>query len=275
MTAIIGFTCHDSILMMADTEESTSYGKSTCDKLYHFASPSGYMLTGGAGDAHLIDSANQALYQFMQAGMPGTPKDAQLSLKLVLDGLNIFAQKFFNETTKVYKKAGLDPLHEFALLIAVNIVKHGTYLFKLYLNKVLWIEPPKHQVIGCGDTVIHPMLSNFQFDVQKETALFCGLRMMYIAKNTVPDVGGKTDAVALLNNGDMIWYGSLNTARIEALVLDYDKFLGGFVDTSISNVAREPHGIDKHCEDFFQHDVPAKLKECRDRYKDLLDHPIL
>jgi hypothetical protein len=38
MTAIIGFTCFDSVLMMADTEESTTQGKSSCDKLYHFPS---------------------------------------------------------------------------------------------------------------------------------------------------------------------------------------------------------------------------------------------
>jgi 20S proteasome alpha/beta subunit len=25
MTAIIGFTCHDSVLMMADTKETTNY----------------------------------------------------------------------------------------------------------------------------------------------------------------------------------------------------------------------------------------------------------
>ena len=186
MTAIIGFTCHDSVLMMADTEESTTGGKSTCDKLYHFPSPTGYVLTGGAGDAHLIDCANQALQKFFTAGMLGTPPNAPVTFDLVLNGLNIFAQKLFEETTKTYKAVKLKPLHEFELLIAVNILKQGTCLFRLYLNKVLWIAPPHHTVIGCGDLVIHPMLYDFQLTPQKETNLFCGIRMMYIAKNTIP-----------------------------------------------------------------------------------------
>jgi hypothetical protein len=100
MTAIIGFTCHDSVLMMADTEESTTQGKSSCDKLYHFPSPTGYVLTGGAGDAHLIDYANQALQQFFAAGMPGTPSDAPVTFQLVLEGLNVFAQKYSKRLRK-------------------------------------------------------------------------------------------------------------------------------------------------------------------------------
>jgi hypothetical protein len=107
------------LLGSTDTEESTTQGKSSRDKLYHFPSPSGYVLTGGAGNAHLIDCANQELDTFFAKGMPGTPKDAPVTPQLVLDGLNIFAQKLFKQTTKTYKAARLDPLHEFALLIAV------------------------------------------------------------------------------------------------------------------------------------------------------------
>lgn len=274
MTAIIGFTCLDSVLMMADTEESTTGGKSSCDKLYHFPSPTGYVLTGGAGHAHLIDCANQALQKFFTAGMPGTPPNAPATPDLVLEGLNIFAQKFFSETVEQYKAAGLDPDLDFELLIAVNIFKHGTNLFRLYLNKVLMIAPPNHTVIGCGDLVIHPMLYEFQLTPQKDTALFCGIRMMYIAKNTIPGVSGKTDAVALLNNGDMLFYGTLNTARIESLVANFDDYLGKFVYTSVSNVSKEFPEIDENCEKGFQ-DVPGILKDCRDKYKGILDHPIL
>jgi 20S proteasome alpha/beta subunit len=273
MTAIIGFTCNDSVLMMADTEESTTYGKSSCDKLYHFASPSGYVLTGGAGAAHLIECANQELHTFFATGMPGTP-DVPLTPQRVLDGLNIFAQKFFSETIEQYKAANLDPSLDFELLVAVNIPKNGTYLFRLYLNKVLWIAPPNHAVIGCGDSVIHPMLQEFQFGHPKETALYCGIRMMYHAKNTVQDVGGKTDAVALLNNGSMLFYGTANTALIEAQAIDLEKYLGNFVYTSVSNVSKEFAEIDESCEKSFQY-VPEKLKEYRDKYRALLDNPIL
>jgi hypothetical protein len=274
MTAIIGFTCFDSVLMMADTEESTTQGKSSCDKLYHFASPSGYVLTGGAGDAHLIDCANQELATFFAKGLPGRPADAPLMPQLILDGLNIFAQKFFKETTEAYQAAGLDPAPEFEMLIAVNVLKKGTFLFKLYLNKVLWITAPNHKVIGCGDLVIHPMLRDFQLVPQKETALFCGIRMMYHAKNTVPGVSGKTDAVALLNTGDMLFYGTSNTALIEGLVANFEEYVDKFVYTSVSNVSKAFAEIDDNCEKSFQH-VPDILKQYRDKYKKLLDDPIL
>jgi hypothetical protein len=274
MTAIIGFTCFDGILMMADTEESTTAGKSSCEKLYRFLAPNGAVLTGGAGDAHLIDCTNQELQNFMGKGMPGTPKDAPLTPQLVLDGLNIFAQKLFKRTTKTYKSVGLDPLHEFGLLIAVNILKKGTFLYKLYLNKVLWIAPPNHNVIGCGDLVIHPMLRDFQFVPQKETALFCGIRMMYHAKNTVPGVSGKTDAVALLDNGTTHYFGTDNTARIESLVANFEEYIDKFIYTSVSNVSQEFKEIDKNAEKSFAQ-VPGILKQYRNKYKKLLVKPTL
>jgi 20S proteasome alpha/beta subunit len=63
MTAIVGFTCLEGVMMMADTEETTSADtKSDCDKLYHFPSPDGIVVTGGAGDAHLIECANQEMH---------------------------------------------------------------------------------------------------------------------------------------------------------------------------------------------------------------------
>ena len=274
MTAIIGFTCHDSVLMMADTEESTTQDtKSSCDKLYTFTSPTGMVITGGAGDGHLIDCANQALQQFFAAGMPGTP-DVPVTGQLILDGLNIFAQKFFSETAEAYKAAGLDPLPEFELLIAVNLIKKGTLLFKLYLNKVLWIEPPNHKCIGAGEWTVHPMLRDFQFVPTKETALFCGIRMMYHAKQTIQGVGGKTEAVALMNDGSTLWYGTANTALIESLVANFDEYLGKFVYTLVSNASKEFAEIDENCEKHFQ-DVPNILKQYRDKYKELLDNPIL
>lgn len=274
MTAIIGFTCHDSVLMMADTEESTTEAtKSSCDKLYHFSSPSGYVLTGGAGDAHLIDCANQELATFFGKGMPGTP-DEPLIPQLILDGLNIFAQKFFSETTEAYKAAGLDPAPDFEMLIAVNILKKGTYLFKLYLNKVLWIQPPNHECIGTGMWTVDPMLRSFQFVPQKETALFCGIRMMYHAKNTIQGVGGKTEAVALLDDGSLNYYGTANTALIESLVANFEEYVDKFVFTAVSNVSKEFPEIDENCEKHFQ-DVPSIFKQYRDKYKKLLDEPIL
>jgi hypothetical protein len=67
VTAIVGMSFLDGILMLADTEETTSLAtKSDCDKLYRFAFNLGTVVTGGAGDSHFLDCANQELYLFMQ-----------------------------------------------------------------------------------------------------------------------------------------------------------------------------------------------------------------
>ena len=213
------------------------------------------------------------MQKFFGEGLPGTSPNAPLTPQLVLLGLNIFAQKFFKETNEAYQAAGLDPAPDIELLIAVNILKKQTFLFKL-LNKVLWIVAPSHKVIGCGDLIIHPMLQEFQLVPQKETALFCGIRMMYHAKNIVPGVSGKTDAVALLHNGDMLFYGTSNTGLIEGLVANFEEYVDKFVYTSVSNVSKEFAEIDESCEKSFQI-VPDILKQYRDRYKELLDNPIL
>lgn len=270
MTAILGFTCLDCVLMMADTEETTShYTKSDCDKLFRFNAPSGTVITGGAGDAHLIDCANQQLQKYISGGMPGTP-DVELTGELVLQGLNIFAQKYFSETTAAYAMAGMNPLPEFELLIAVNILRKQTYLFKLCRNTVLWIAPTRHECIGSGAIQIHPMLRDFQLEPAKETALFCGIRMMHHAKRIIQGVGGKTEAVALMNDGSSVYFGTANTALIEDLAANFEEFLIKFVYTSVSIVSAE---ADANCEKAFR-DVPGALKQYRDKYKELIEKPI-
>jgi hypothetical protein len=274
MTAILGFTCTDSVLMMADTEETTShYTKSDCDKLYRFNSPSGTIITGGAGDAHLLDCANQALQQYFASGLPDTP-DIPLTGQIVLDALNSFAQKFFSETTARYAASGMNPLPEFQLLIAVNIHKKQTLLFKLSRNEVLWLPPSRHECIGSGVLQLHPMLRDFQFVTTKETALFCGFRMMYQAKRIIQGVGGRTEAMALLNDGATIYFGTDNISRIEELAVNFEEFLGKFVYTSVSNVSSEFPEIDENCEKGFAN-VPGLLKQYRDKYKELLNNPIV
>ena len=69
MTAILGMNYLDGVLMLADTEETTSSAtKSECDKLYRFTFPIGTVITGGAGDATLIEYANQEMHQFFARG---------------------------------------------------------------------------------------------------------------------------------------------------------------------------------------------------------------
>jgi len=84
-------------------------------------------------------------------------------------------------------------------------------------NKVLWIAPSHHECIGSGVWQLHPMLRDFQFVPTKETALVCGIRMMYHAKRIIQGVGGKTEAVALMNDGSTLHYGTANTRSSKIL----------------------------------------------------------
>lgn len=274
MTAIAGFTCDDGVLMLSDTEESTSeFTKSSCDKLYRFNFTDGTVLTGGAGAGHLIDYANQELQMFFATGKANT-SNTKLDGEVIRLSLNKFAQDFFQKTTATYVAAGMSPNYSLEMLIAVNLKKKRTFLFRWALNCVLWIAPERHDCIGSGSMQISPMLSDFQFVPTTETALFCGMRMMLHAKQIVNGVGGKTHAVALFHSGSTVYFGTENTEKIEALVSNFEQYLGKFVYTSVSNVSTKYANIDKNVKEGFAA-VPKILWQYRKAYKKLYLQPVL
>jgi hypothetical protein len=57
---------------------------------------------------------------------------------------------------------------------------------------------------------------------------------------------------------------TLNTARIESRVANFDEYLGKFVYLSVSNVSKEFPEIDENCDKGFE-DVPGILKNYRDQ----------
>jgi hypothetical protein len=267
MTAIIGFNCLNGVMMMADTEETTTtVSKSSCEKLYRFIFPLGTVLTGGAGEGHLIDCANQELHQAFAEGIP-KPPDVALDGEIVRSALNDFARRFFSETS------ALDPASGFEMLIAVNVSKQQTFLFRWRGNRVLWIRPNRHEAIGSGVIQLHPMLRDFQLTPTMEVALFCGVRMMYYAKRTIQGVGGKTEAIALLSAGATLFYGIDTTEKIEKLVENFDEYLTQFIYTSVSHMALDyPEETEGNIIEGFAQ-VPGILKQYRDRYREILQNP--
>ena len=267
MTAIVGFNCLNGVMMMSDTEETTSgFTKSSCDKLYRFIFPLGTVITGGAGNAHLIDCANQELQQTLASGF-SMLDSSSLDGEAVRKALNEFAAGFYTQT------AARDPNAAFEMLIAVNISKKQTLLFRWIGNRVLYIRPDRHDVIGSGAIQIHPMLEDFQLTPTADVALFCGVRMMFYAKRIIQGVGGKTEAVVLLNDGASLFYGTINTEKIEKLVQNFDDYLLKFVYTSVSHMGREfPEETENNITQGFAN-VPDVLKSFRDKYREILDNP--
>jgi hypothetical protein len=265
MTAILGLSYLDGVLMMADTEESLGGdAKSECDKLYRFSFPSGTVVTGGAGDSHLIECANQDLHQFFARTVKTAPGE-------MLETLNGFALNFFEETVSPLRGFQYEPGLE--MLIAVNCNKQSTLLFKWAQNRVIWIAPPQHTSIGSGVVQIHPMLRDVQFVASKECMLFHGLRMMYHAKRAVVGVGGKTEAFALQNDGATHSFGTIATQKIEELIINYEQFKTTVLDGNVSTIAVTDKRIEPEMEVNVEKsfgDLPRLLKIYRQAYKDIL-----
>jgi hypothetical protein len=269
MTAIVGFNYLDGVLMMADTEETTSEAtKSECDKLCRFTFPIGTVITGGAGDSHLIEYANQRLRQFFYEGGGQNPQVKSKPEEL-LAGLNEFAGKFFRETLGPYKgfAAGLVPTFE--MLIALNYDKQS-YLFHWIDNRVVFVS--QHTAIGSGMIQLHPMLRDVQFAATKESTLFMGLRMMFHAKRIVKSVGGKTEAIALENDGTTHLFGLDTTQQVENLVINFEQFLTKFVYTLVSNISTDVRELEENVASDLK-GIPELLRQYRERYRTIMTPP--
>jgi hypothetical protein len=167
----VGFTYLDGVLMMADTEETTSIStKSECDKLYRFIFPIGTVITGGAGDSHLIPYANQRLHEFFIRGGAQNPNTKSKPEEL-LAGLDEFARDFFEETLRPYAGFAAELVPSFEMLIALNYDKQS-YLFHWADNRVVWVT--QHISIGSGVIQLSPMLRDVQFPAAMGLAGFLG-----------------------------------------------------------------------------------------------------
>jgi hypothetical protein len=263
VTAIVGFNYLDGILMLADTEESLGEGaKSECDKLYRFSFPSGTVITGGAGDSHLIECANQEMQTFFSSQVKASPTE-------VLEKLNEFAGQFFKTVVSPLDGVvcGLE------MLIAVNCNKQSSLLFSWKLNRVVWIAPPQHVSIGSGVAWTHPLLRDIQISPSKECALFYGLRLMHHAKRAVPGVGGKTEAVALQNDGRTHWFGTIATQKIEELIVNYEAFKTRVLDGNVFTIAATDPKIEPELERNVEEswvNLASVFKQWREAYRDIL-----
>ena len=262
VTAILGFNCTDGVLMLADTEESTSMGtKSESDKLYRFFFPPGIVavggadkiyhpivpagivasvgscgtvVMGGAGDAHLIECANQELQQHLNTGF-ADGEDMKVRL-------NEFTSRFFNETIGAYRGFASDIVPNLSMLIAINS-RNQTWLFKWEHDRVVLIPKHRHSSIGAGRIQMDPMLRNVQFSMPCSSMLLHGVRIMLQTKNIVVGVGGKTDAMALHRDNSTRFFGTVVTRQIEDLIEEIETYdvhvLYSVISDVLGNVASD------------------------------------
>jgi len=269
MTAIVGLTHLDGVLMMADTEETVTLStKSECQKLYRFVFLDGTVVTGGAGTSHLIDYANQQLHQFFITGGCQNP-DKKSTPEELLAGLNSFARRFFREVIGPYRGFDASLVPGFDMLLALNYNKQ-TRLFRWSGNTVVWV--PRHDVVGSGNMQIDPMLQDIDFEAPEETTFFLGTRMMFYAKRIVQGVGGKTIAISLLHDGASHYFGLDAAKKTEDLVVNFEQFLHKFVYTSVSNISLKVKNLDKNVADSFAQ-IPSELHAYRESYRTIVSPP--
>jgi hypothetical protein len=196
VTAILGLNYLDGVLMLADTEESLgTESKSECDKLHRFifrvkgAPPkAATVITGGAGDTHLIECANQQMELFLRNAI--SPRANILSV------LSTFAQKFFQDTMEDYQGLSREITPQFPDMLIAMSIPPNSWLFRWQGNQVFSVPGFTHSSIGLGIAQLNPMLRDVQFSSNMEAMLFHGVRMMFHAKRAVVGVGGQTEAMS-------------------------------------------------------------------------------
>jgi hypothetical protein len=81
------------------------------------------------------------------------------------------------------------------------------------------------------------MLRDLQFEGTKEFMFFHGIRMMFHAKRSLVGVGGKTEAIALQNDGITHYFGTQVAQKTEDLVTNWEQFCNKILYMHIANVA--------------------------------------
>jgi hypothetical protein len=274
--------CTDGVLLLADTEETTSIGtKSEADKLYRFFFPagivaaggtdrmyrlivpagivaaggaSGTVVMGGAGDSHFIECANQELQEFLGKGFK---QGENIKAKL-----NDFARMFFRATVGEYRGFAAEIIRDLEMEMLIAISSAGqTWLFRWQRDRVKLEPKLGHTSIGCGMIQMHPMLRELQFSFTCEAMLFHGIRIMLQTKKTVQGVGGRTEAIALLNDGATQFFPPRVTRLVEELVEDIEKYnihiVNRLVCEPMSNAEWGESALGK---------LPDDIRKFRDRY---------
>jgi hypothetical protein len=269
MTAILALNFFGGVLMMSDTEETLSAdAKSSCDKLYRFifkyGNAAGTVIAGGAGDSHLIEYANQELHRLFANKVKGGED--------LLETLNLFARKFFKESMQGYHGLHYELVPRFEMLIAVNICNNPTRIFCWKGNRMVMLPGDSHSSIGTGVAQIHPMLRDIKTARRLDNMLFLGLRMMYHAKRAVTGVGGKTEAIALHDDGTTEIFGTETTQKIEDLAINLDEYLNLAVFGDVTAVILDVRDVDENVEKNLA-GLPGIMQMYREAYSKILKPP--
>lgn len=224
VTAILGFTCSDGILLFADTEGSYEVTKAECDKLRRVKTQFGTIMVGTAGT--LID-ADYAIHRLQHLQVD----TSSITICGAIEGL----------ATSIYSDVG--PLEIDMLLAVKSWSADRAEMFRWCGNLVYPIH--SHACSGTGAIHLDPQLRFIDFSGSSDEMLLYGVKLMLEAKRLVQGVGGKTEAVLLCHTPRTYkWYGEHTISEIEKLVLDMERYGNRTIIPFIAGVATTPEMID-------------------------------
>jgi hypothetical protein len=230
VTIIAGFQCTDGILMCSDTERSLSAdSKSQVNKVPHFQLGKLTTAIGGSGDGPLIDYVTQDLVRHLAK--------ESYDWKTIEAGLNSYAQETFSKHIRPYAGLPRDFIPDVSFLIAIGMEGQAR-LFKWERNFAYVVPLMRHMSIGIGVLQSEQLLSEIQFYYPYRRMLFFAVRMMQQVKQLVQGCGGKTEAVFLATNGELVIQpGIFVIDEIEHITLMVDEFFTNHALSFIANTS--------------------------------------
>jgi 20S proteasome alpha/beta subunit len=256
MTAILGFTCTDGILLLADTEASFIHSgtKSECDKLQYRKANNGMMLCGAAGSGRDIDYATFQLESRMLQRTPTSGNELYVQIEELTRSI----------ATSLNRYLDID------MLLAVRPYAFNNVSLYRWSSDLIY-PITGHACSGSGMIQLEPLLRHVDFTGPSDTMLLYAVRLMLDAKRLVQGVGGKTEAAVLYHKeAGYRWFGSDLTQEIEHLVLDMERHNNLALMPCIAGESSDAAHIDQSLAA-----IGEDVKRFRTRYQELVRRSIL
>jgi hypothetical protein len=202
VTAIIGFSCIDGVVLAADSEETyDKHLKVYTHKLFPFERKTWRAVVAGSGPAYLIDYAKDKIIAALHAGLKNENEFYE-SLSKILDGLYKNEFKLYPfaspEESVIQQLVGVQFFDESASLWMMPA------LFECQSNLVTKVKQGQSRVLGMGETVKETGVNFADWRLTAELAEWASISVIHEAKRRLGGVGGKTHVFRIMKDGTWV-----------------------------------------------------------------------
>jgi hypothetical protein len=253
MTAIVGFTCRDGLVIASDTEESYGEVKAYTHKLFPSERPRARLCIAGAGIGYLIDYVNERVVDALDSRIT-TVSAFRASLVEILEKL--YENKFHHYPVESEAELRIQ------LLIGVQFASDATppvwthpALFECQASLVTPIGRTKRScILGVGEVLKQTGIEFAGWGLTVSLAEWASIYLIHEAKRRLGGVGGNTHTFVMRTDGTFSYGLGKNIMEKEAL-------LQAFARTNqLFMLSLDPSVPDSRAKDF----VDAGVKWLRD-----------